>query len=142
MKTTLTLAMTALLLGACIRNEKVSPQDTKLEQEQVDDTLKRGQFITRDAGHPTSGTVYLIKKKDGTQILQFDKLSTGAGPDVDILLSKSETYSANGVIKIDDLKYSGSFFIALPKQIDVAEYHTVMIWCEAYDILFATCKLQ
>lgn len=142
MKKIITFTAMSFLLGACIRNETVSPQNNSVGQEQVEDTLKSGTFITRDAGHPTSGSVYLIKKKDGSQILQFDKLSTGAGPDVDVLLSKSETYSTSSVIKIDDLKYSGSFFINLPTQVDVATYHTVMIWCEEYDILFATCKLQ
>lgn len=143
MKTIAITVCMSILLVACIRNEKVNPQSQTVAMDLVDDTLKMGSFVTKDAGHPTSGNLYLIKKKDGTRILQFVNLTTGAGPDVDILISKVDnTYQANSVIKLDDLKYSGTFVLDLPNQIDVTEYPIVMIWCKEYNIVFGTSKLQ
>jgi hypothetical protein len=141
MKKLVLIGVVGLLYG-CNKQETIMPKSMSVNKDEVQDTLKRGTFVTKDAGHPTQGTVYLIKKRDSTLVLQFDQFSTGDGPDVDILISKDEVYNTASVMKLDDLKHSGSFVVSLPKGLDPMAYHTVMIWCEKFDVLFGSSKLQ
>jgi hypothetical protein len=131
-----------LAVSSCTKNEKVTPKNMTIDSVLVDDTLKSGTFITRDAGHPTQGNVLLIKKKDGSTVLQFQNFSTVSGPDVDILAGKSITYSSNSTIKIDDLKNSGNFVVNLPSGLNTDEYSVVQIWCRQFDVLFGTAELK
>ena len=141
MKKIVLISIVGLLYG-CNKQDTIMPKSMTLNKDEVQDTLKRGTFVTNDAGHPTVGNLYLIKKRDSTLVLQFDQFSTGDGPDVDILISKDGGYNAASVMKLDDLKHSGSFVVSLPKGIDPTAYHTVMIWCEKFDVLFGSSKLQ
>jgi Electron transfer DM13 len=127
---------------SCTKKEKITPINMTIDSVLVDDTLKSGTFITRDAGHPTQGNVLLIKKIDGSSVLQFQNFSTGGGPDVDILAGKTITYSANSTLKIDDLKNSGNFVVNLPSGLNTDEYSVVQIWCRQFDVLFATAELK
>ncbi len=141
MKNILLLAITVLTFTGCAEedaqitlDEMVNSSDTTL--------LSQGQFIDLGTGHALSGKVVLFKKKsNGTKYLRFENFAVLNGPDVNVYLSKTNTFK--DVIDLGDLKASnGNFQYELSTSIDPVEHPFVLIWCVKYAVLFGHGELK
>ena len=85
-----------------------------------------------------------LTERDGKKFITFsDKFKTKGGPDLKVFLSpKSEKdvsgkNALEGSIKLGELiKTKGTQEYEIPANVDLAQYSTVLIHCEAYSILW------
>lgn len=105
----------------------------------------RGEFIRVDTIHWAKGSAILGKTADGKTLLRFENFSVAQGPDLKVYLG---TRSDGSKVKDDGLNLGalratdGSYNIAIPENIDVSKYKSVVIWCEAFAVLFSMASLS
>ncbi len=113
-----------------------SPDATLLE-EQAHEALFRGELSRELRGsdflHWGAGTISV----SATQVIHEGKLAPG--PDYKLYLLKSfiehedQFEAARGdAVQIGDVKTFSGFLLDVPVGIDVAEFNTVLVWCEAF----------
>ncbi len=103
--------------------------------------LRSGTFVDGDAIHRGSGSVSIVD--DGEQVLLVfgDDVSITPGPDLFVYLSPNGPgedlgeFVSLGTLTAD----TGAQAYVLPDNID--DYRTVVIWCRAFSITFATAEL-
>jgi hypothetical protein len=105
--------------------------------------LRSGELGYVDAIHNGKGPVRLIDVS-GQRYLRFDDVMITNAPDVHVYLSKetggkwSDATSAYlGPLKATN----GSFNYELPAELDVAQYHSVVVWCRAFRVLITWADL-
>lgn len=104
--------------------------------------LKKGTFT--GYAHDLSGKSAILKEGN-KHILRLTKYYMTPGPDVDVLLSKTASYSAGNVVKIADLNggyTNSSINLSIPDGINWSEYPYVMVWCVQYSQNFGVAMLS
>lgn len=112
-------------------------------QSQAMRVLGRGNFSDRDQVHRGSGQATLAHTADGAYLLRFEDFSVTNGPDLHVLLSKTERPSNHDEvydgIYVGKLKASqGAFHYELPSDADVAGVHSVVIYCVPFRVIFSS----
>lgn len=103
--------------------------------------LRSGMFVDGDPIHRGSGTVSIVD--DGEQVLLVfgDDVSITPGPDLFVYLSPNGPgedlgeFVSLGVLTAND----GAQAYVLPENYD--DFRTVVIWCRAFAVTFATAEL-
>ena len=112
-----------------------------------------GRFV--DGEHPTSGSVRIVEENE-QYILELDSdFSTStAGPDLVIILHRSDDVIGSTVppaypinegdyVFVSALNsYSGAQKYTIPKDVDLAGYQSVAIWCRKFNATFGAAALQ
>lgn len=108
-----------------------------------------GEFIDADAIHKGSGRATLYELPDGKHVVRLEDFRTTNGPALVVYLAKHEApakasdVSDNGFVKLGKLKGNvGNQNYPVPTGIDISEYHSVVIWCELFGVLFSPAALQ
>jgi len=135
----LSLAMTSLV--ACMKENEVTPGNpTDTTGNAIDSVLRDGTFM--NGVHVVSGSVSILKQ-DGHLILKLEEnFSSENGPDLKVYLSTD--LAANHYIRLGALQTtSGKQTYSIPAQAmpDFDEHKYVLIWCEAYSVLFGSAEL-
>lgn len=89
--------------------------------------------------HSVSGTAKLYLK-NGVKSLVFENLKSDTGPDLKVYLSTSTSntsYSSLGELK----STTGNFYYTVDTTINTSTNNYVLIWCEAYSVLFGNASL-
>jgi hypothetical protein len=112
-------------------------------------TLASGGLISHE--HATSGTVKVIRLADGSHVLRLENLDTSNGPDLRVWLTDAPVKEGKaGWGVFDDGKYvslgklkgnKGNQNYALPADVDPADYSSVSIWCDRFDVSFGAAEL-
>jgi hypothetical protein len=110
--------------------------------------LARGQFRDADARHRGRGTVRLMQTALGTRFLRFEQFEVTNGPDLKVWLvaaknirSAADVTSAR-VLELGFLKGNrGDQTYVLPHGTDVSGFDSVVVWCEAFGVLFSPADL-
>lgn len=124
------------------------PDDTVTVSEEPAATpvaLAGGSFVDRD--HPTSGTATVLALDDGTRVLRFEDLVTDNGPDLKVYLSAAGPDAPSG--EFDDVFVDlgrlagnlGNQNYAIPVEVDLTRYASVVIWCDRFDVPFGASPL-
>lgn len=111
--------------------------------------LASGAFRDADAVHKGSGDVSLFRGADGTVTLRMTDFSGTNGPDLKVWLVEAEniqasadvtnsTYLSLGPLKGTD----GDQNYTVPADADVGRFNSVVIWCEAFSVLFSAADLE
>ncbi|KOU13838.1 electron transporter [Streptomyces sp. WM6372] len=113
-------------------------------------TLARGSLISHE--HSTTGTVKLIRLPDGSRTLRLEGLDTSSGPDLRVWLTDAPVKEgADGWFVFDDGKYvslgklkgnKGDQNYEIPADVNLADYSSVTIWCDRFDVSFGAAALQ
>jgi hypothetical protein len=108
--------------------------------------LASGSF--HDVAHKGAGTATVYKYSDGRRVLRFTNFETSNGPDVHVYLvaagdaGDSDTVKKAGFVEVGALKGNvGDQNYDLPKDLDLAKYRAVTIWCQRFGVNFATAPL-
>jgi hypothetical protein len=108
--------------------------------------LARGNF--HGVAHQTTGTATIYRLADGKRVLRLTDFETSNGPDVRVYLgvapdaNDNETVKQAGFVEISPLKGNvGDQNYELPTDVDLAQYHSVTIWCKRFGVNFATAPL-
>ncbi|HEX2913844.1 MAG TPA: DM13 domain-containing protein [Chloroflexia bacterium] len=107
--------------------------------------LAKGQFGRIDAIHYASGTATIGKTADGKQVLRFENFSTNQGPDLKVYLGlrADGKQLKEGGLNLGALPATdGSYNIAIPDNVDLSKYKSVVIWCEAFSVTFSVASLS
>lgn len=155
MKTILlySLFASSLFFASCIKRDKMmepnasNSGNTKTGGDTLvvpkKETLKTGTF--ESYAHSLAGNVSVIKDTTGNVILRLENYTMTPGPDVDVYLSKTSSYSSSNIIKIDHLVdgyNNGTRNIDIANDADLATYKYVLVWCVAFNQLFGYAELK
>lgn len=107
--------------------------------------VKTGTF--KPGEHPIQGKVSIVRE-GGKHYLEFDQnFKTQQGPDVFVILYRFDKPPIGGLKNKDYStiaplqKISGSQRYALPKNIKLADFNSVVIWCRKFNATFAYAPL-
>ena len=127
-----------LAFSACVKDEPVPIVDEPVVIAPTDSVLSSGTF--QNAVHTVSGSVRLIRKTDGSHILAFENFSTDSGPDLRVYLSTDK--AASDFTEVFDGAKAGNFSLEVPATAKISEQKMVLIWCQAFSVLFGSAELK
>ncbi|MER7762217.1 DM13 domain-containing protein [Streptomyces sp. NPDC097619] len=112
-------------------------------------TLAQGSFISHE--HDTRGTAKLLRLADGSHVLRLEGLDTSNGPDLRVWLSDApvkegvagwRVFDDGAHVSLGKLKGNkGDQNYAVPADVDPADYGSVAIWCDRFDVSFGAAEL-
>ena len=126
---------------AAVEPPPVPEAEAEGDADQGPVVVRTGMFVDGDAIHRGSGTASIVD--DGEQVLLVfgDDVSITPGPDLLVYLSPNGPgedlgeFVSLGVLT----STTGTQAYVLPENID--DYRTVVIWCRAFSVTFATAEL-
>ncbi len=101
--------------------------------------------------HQTSGRATIYKTADGKEYLRLSDFTTSNGPDVHVLLVRSEDKALDQEIvkggldnvELGTLKGNqGDQNYDLPLNVDLHQYQAVAIYCERFHAIFGVARLE
>ncbi|MFQ5848921.1 MAG: DM13 domain-containing protein, partial [Candidatus Methylomirabilales bacterium] len=108
--------------------------------------LLQGRF--HGVAHEGRGVATLHQLPDGKRVLRFTKFATSNGPDLFVYMvaaadaSDNATVKRAGFISLGPLKGNvGDQNYTVPRDLDLATYRSVSIWCRRFGVNFATAPL-
>ncbi|GIF01012.1 hypothetical protein Ari01nite_84760 [Paractinoplanes rishiriensis] len=111
--------------------------------------VRQGEFITHE--HDTEGQARVIRKVDGSHVLELVGLSTSNGPDLRVWLSDQPVLGGRqGWRVFDDGRWlelgrlkgnRGDQAYAIPAGTDLDELTSVAIWCKRFAVSFGAAGL-
>ncbi len=102
-----------------------------------------GEFKGADDFHFGRGKALLIETAAGEYTLRFEEFSVRNGPDLFVYLSPDAEGYADGALKLGGLKGTdGAFNYEVPAGTDVSQFKSAVVWCDAFDVLFASASLS
>lgn len=94
-----------------------------------------------DGIHDASGTARVLPLDDGSRVLRLEDFRSTNGPDLRVYLATDE--SASDHVSLGRLKASaGNQNYAVPDGVDLERHGTVLVWCEAFGVLFGSARLS
>ena len=104
-------------------------------------TKSSGNFVgVGDGIHDASGDAMVLSTDDGTRFLRFESFKATNGPDLYVYLSTDE--QATDYVNLGRLKANmGNQNYEIPSDVDVTKYSKVLIWCQAFSVLFGSADL-
>ncbi|MEM8685005.1 MAG: DM13 domain-containing protein [Pseudomonadota bacterium] len=108
-----------------------------------------GTFIDADAVHKGEGNAMLYALPNGGHVVRFEDFRVTNGPDLYVYLAKhpspttAEDVVDGGYLSLGKLKGNiGNQNYPLPDGTDVADYGSVVIWCQLFGVLFSPAALE
>jgi Electron transfer DM13 len=120
-------------------NEEMS---TAIEQEEAS-IVYVGEFVgVNDGIHNAEGQVKVLKLNDSaTNFLRLEDFQATNGPDLYVYLSTDK--SASEFVNLGRLKGNvGNQNYEIPEGTDLSKFTTVLIWCQAFSVLFGSAELE
>lgn len=111
--------------------------------------IARGDFVDADAIHKGSGQATIYELPDGKHVVRFEDFRATNGPALVVYLAKHSSpakaseVTDGGYISLGELKGNvGNQNYPVPAGTNIAEYNSVVIWCELFDVLFSPAALS
>lgn len=101
--------------------------------------------------HQTSGRGTIYKTSDGRQYLRLTDFSTSNGPDVHVILARSDDENLTQEIvkgQLDSVELGslkgnqGDQNYDLPASVDLHKYNAAVIYCERFHAVFGFARLE
>jgi hypothetical protein len=101
--------------------------------------------------HQTSGRATIYKSAENKQYLRLSDFATSNGPDVHVLLAKSDDKALDqeivkgdfDTVELGSLKGNqGDQNYDLPGNVDLEKYQAVVVYCERFHAIFGVAKLE
>jgi len=144
------LSIAWFLLSPLFLNETVDEKLTSkiLETDTSPKIVKKGLFKRADEKHQGSGEVFLYQNPDKSYFVRFENFNVTNGPDLVVYLTKhanpiKKSDVEEGFVKLAKLKGNiGNQNYTIPKELDISEFKSVVIWCELFGVLFSPAALK
>ena len=130
-----------IMIGAAQTNgTTVNEGMTTIGQETS--ILHVGEFVgVNDGIHNALGQVKVLELNDSTNFLRLEDFKATNGPDLYVYLSTDK--SASDFVNLGRLKGNvGNQNYEIPEGTDLSKYPTVLIWCQAFSVLFGSAELE
>jgi hypothetical protein len=96
--------------------------------------------------HESHGTASAIRLANGDRVITLTDFTTSPGPDLRVYMVAGPAGDEGEVTDYVDLGAlkgnKGDQQYALPADLDLRRYRTVVIWCRAFTVLFARAPLE
>ena len=110
------------------------------------DKAKSGVGLANDHG---SGNVTIGRTADGKYLIHLDQLNVTNGPDLHVYLAPTSDSTDAGQVKREGVDLGvlaaqeGSLNVAIPTDLgrNLRKYHSVVIVCKAFSVIFTTAPL-
>ena len=106
--------------------------------------VRQGSFQPVDFVHKGSGIAKILPQTSDGPILRLEEFTVTNGPDLYVYLSQNMNIEEDGLgeyVSLAKLKASsGNQNYSLPQNFE--EYNTVVIWCQAFGVLFSYANLN
>jgi hypothetical protein len=122
-----------------------SPSSTATTKTPAVRTLSQGAF--RSYEHATSGRARVIALADGKRYVRFEDFATSNGPALKVYLSATPASGPGDgfddrFVDLGDLKGNvGSQNYAIPTDVRLDRYRSVVVWCKRFSVPFAAAPL-
>lgn len=118
----------------------VNEEMTTIEEDTS--TAYAGTFVgVNDGIHNAEGQAKVIKLGDGSNFLRLEDFRSTNGPDLYVYLSTDKGNS--DFVNLGRLKGNiGDQNYKIPEGADLSKYDTVLIWCQAFSVLFGSAELR
>ena len=105
-------------------------------------SLFLGEFVgVNDGIHDAEGMAKVIQLGDASMILRLENFKATNGPDLYVYLATDN--SASDFVNLGKLKGNiGNQNYGIPEGTDFSKYHAVLIWCQAFSVLFGSAELE
>jgi hypothetical protein len=105
-------------------------------------SLFLGEFVgVNDGIHDAEGMAKVIQLDDASMILRLENFKATNGPDLYVYLATDN--SASDFVNLGKLKGNiGNQNYDIPEGTDFSKYHAVLIWCQAFSVLFGSAELE
>ncbi|MEV7611953.1 DM13 domain-containing protein [Streptomyces sp. NPDC089799] len=113
-------------------------------------TIAEGELISHE--HTTTGKVRLVELPDGSRTLRLEDLDTSNGPDLRVWLTDAPVKEGTAGWRVfDDGKHvslgklkgnRGNQNYTVPADVRPADYTSVTIWCDRFDVSFGAAELH
>ena len=111
--------------------------------------LAMGQFVGTDSFHRGEGKALLLRLPDGQRFIRFEDFRVTNGPDLFVYLSghpaprdRAQLHQG-AAFEVARLKGNiGNQNYALPVDLDLAKFKSVVIYCKRFSTMFATAELS
>ncbi|MFD4864341.1 DM13 domain-containing protein [Streptomyces sp. NPDC058412] len=113
-------------------------------------TVAEGSLISHE--HATTGTVKLLRLADGSHVLRVEDLDTSNGPALRVWLTDAPVIEGvDGWRVFDDGKHvslgalkgnKGDQNYPVPAGVNPADYTSLAIWCDRFDVSFGAATLK
>jgi hypothetical protein len=134
----------AILRGAAQANGSIVNQNMPEAAATLGNTsLLIGEFVgVNDGIHNAEGLAKVIQLDDASSmILRLENFEATNGPDLYVYLASDD--SASDFVNLGRLKGNiGNQNYDIPEGTDFSRYDTVLIWCQAFSVLFGSAKLE
>jgi hypothetical protein len=119
-------------------NENMTEAATTLGQT----SLLIGEFVgVNDGIHNAEGLAKVIQLDDASMILRLENFKATNGPDLYVYLATDN--SASDFVNLGRLKGNiGNQNYDIPEGTDFSKYDTILIWCQAFSVLFGSAELE
>jgi hypothetical protein len=86
--------------------------------------------------HRAAGGANLIRRPDGSLVIELRDIDIQNGPDYDVYLVRGVDQQSNGDgVRIDDLKGNlGTQYYDVPADVDAGPDWTILIWCQTFGV--------
>lgn len=107
--------------------------------------LATGLFRGADSFHEGSGKTTIYQLEDGSRVLRLENFSVTNGPDLHVILVPDgdpiDSGDVSGYIDLGELKGNvGDQNYDIPADVDVADYGSVVIYCEPFHVIFSVAS--
>jgi hypothetical protein len=109
--------------------------------------LAQGRF--HSVAHDAAGTATIHQLADGQRVLRFTDFATSNGPALHVYLLAAEdaadsaTVGRSDTVDLGQLKGNlGDQNYTVPSDVDLSKYRAVTIWCQRFQVNFATAPLM
>ena len=120
------------------------PMEEEMMAEAEWTAVAGGQFIGADNFHLGEDSATIFEQGE-QRVLRLEDFSVTNGPDLHVILSKHPATAEMGEDYLDlgALKGNlGSQNYEITTRIDLSEYHSVVIYCVPFHVVFATAALE
>jgi hypothetical protein len=147
----LLVAFIIVLGSSCSNEDDAAPaKNENLPEPQVgagppsnSSAISMGTFAS--FAHGLSGEAVLYTDPQGNRTLRFETFTMTAGPDVYVLFSKTNNYSAANTVAISMLKEgyaNADLNFNIPSDINIEAHKFILVYCIQYSSLFGYSELK
>ena len=132
-----------IMIGAAQTNGTTVNEEMTTTIGQEASTVYIAEFVGANDGiHNAEGQVKVLKLNDSTNnFLRLEDFKATNGPDLYVYLSTDK--SASDFVNLGRLKGNvGNQNYEIPEGTDLSRYPTVLIWCQAFSVLFGSTELE
>jgi hypothetical protein len=132
-----------IMKGAAQSNGTTVNEEMTTIGEEETSTVYAGTFVgVNDGIHNAEGQAKVIKlSDDGSNFLRLEDFRSTNGPDLYVYLSMDKSNS--DFVNLGRLKGNvGNQNYEIPEVTDLSKYDTVLIWCQAFSVLFGSAEFN